>query len=286
MGTMHSTATIVLQNNNVPQPSSAPEDNEGESISPAGAHQRRTPSHCRRSIAPSPRMPLQQYVSGSRPTPPLLSSVPAAAPDDDPGPNLDMLWLLLRSDESVSQLGRIIGDTQTAPGWSGFNARVKCSDAPVPTTVGYLPLIPEPPSNPSAVQEVIARCINISRSLGQQHCILTANQAVYAKAVEIMWHKRAKYPELVIRMGAFHTVCTFLAVIGKRFGYAGLSDLLVESGILGQNSCKAVLGGKHYNRAVRMHKLLYEVVWHKLWQVFEQTLTTGQEADDLQVRQP
>ena len=35
-------------------------------------------------------------------------------------------------------------------------------------------------------------------------------------------------------MGEFHTTCIFLAIIGKRFGDAGLRDLIVEADLLGK----------------------------------------------------
>ena len=58
-----------------------------------------------------------------------------------------------------------------------------------------------------------------------------------------------------MRMGTFHTICTFIAAVGKRFGEAGLVDILVESGVVGSQSVVGVLEGRHYNRAVRMHKV-------------------------------
>ena len=36
-----------------------------------------------------------------------------------------------------------------------------------------------------------------------------------------------------LRMGGFHATCVFLGVIGKRFGEAGLKDLIVETGLIG-----------------------------------------------------
>ena len=42
-------------------------------------------------------------------------------------------------------------------------------------------------------------------------------------------------------MGVFHTICTMLAVIGKRFGDAGLRDLSVESGVIAGGSIAGVL---------------------------------------------
>ena len=62
---------------------------------------------------------------------------------------------------------------------------------------------------------------------------------------------------MVLRMGTFHTVCAFLAAIGKRFSGARLQDILIESGIVATGSVSGVLHGKHYNRAIRTHKVKY-----------------------------
>ena len=55
----------------------------------------------------------------------------------------------------------------------------------------------------------------------------------------------------------FHTICTFLSVIGKRFQDAGLRDVMIESGIISEGS---VFGVPTYNRAIRFHKLMYEAL--------------------------
>ena len=55
-------------------------------------------------------------------------------------------------------------------------------------------------------------------------------------------------------MGVFHTICTMLAFIGKRFGDARLRDISVESGVIADGSIAGVLDGKKYNRAIRLHK--------------------------------
>ena len=58
-----------------------------------------------------------------------------------------------------------------------------------------------------------------------------------------------------MRIGTFHTICAFLAAIGKRFGDAGLADVLMESGIVGSGSVGGVIEGRHYKRAVLTHKV-------------------------------
>ena len=55
----------------------------------------------------------------------------------------------------------------------------------------------------------------------------------------------------------FHTICTFLSVIGKRFQDAGLRDVITESGVISEGS---VFGVRTYNRAIRFQKLMYEAL--------------------------
>ena len=49
-----------------------------------------------------------------------------------------------------------------------------------------------------------------------------------------------------------------LAIIGKHFGEAGLRDLCVEPGVVAGGSVPGVLDGRKYDRAIRVHKLVYE----------------------------
>lgn len=85
--------------------------------------------------------------------------------------------------------------------------------------------------------------------------IIVFDQAIYAKALEIVWQNPEEFQRLVIRMGSFHTICSFMAAIGKRFGDAGLVDILMESGIVCPGSIAGVLEGRHYNRAFHTHKV-------------------------------
>ena len=61
-------------------------------------------------------------------------------------------------------------------------------------------------------------------------------------------------------MGGFHATCAFLGDIGKRFGDAGLKDVIVETWILGENAVQKVLRGKHYNNGMRAHLYVAEAM--------------------------
>ena len=61
-------------------------------------------------------------------------------------------------------------------------------------------------------------------------------------------------------MEGFHTICTFLAVIGKRFQDAGLRDVCVESGVIADGSAAGVLECRSYNCAIQLHKIMFEAL--------------------------
>ena len=67
-------------------------------------------------------------------------------------------------------------------------------------------------------------------------------------------------------------MCIFIAVIGKRFGDAGLRDIVIESNLLGESSVEQMLKGKHYNNAMRVPKYLYDALKRHLIESFEQSL--------------
>jgi len=57
-------------------------------------------------------------------------------------------------------------------------------------------------------------------------------------------------------MVAFHVVLNFFAVVDHRFGSAALHDMLIEADVLASGSVDAVLERRHYNRGLRIHKLV------------------------------
>ncbi len=51
-------------------------------------------------------------------------------------------------------------------------------------------------------------------------------------------------------------------------------DIMIESEIIASGSAKGVLLGKHYNRAIQIHKLLYEAMQTLRLEAFDKSLTT------------
>jgi len=66
-------------------------------------------------------------------------------------------------------------------------------------------------------------------------------------------------------MGAFHTICNALSILGKRFRDAGLKDIYIEAGLVAEGSISGALDGKHYNCAIRVHKCVHEALMRLIW---------------------
>ena len=51
-----------------------------------------------------------------------------------------------------------------------------------------------------------------------------------------------------------------MTVIGKRFEFAGLHDLIVEARLSGPESVNQILNGKEYNYGIRTCKVIFEAL--------------------------
>ena len=66
---------------------------------------------------------------------------------------------------------------------------------------------------------------------------------------------------------------------------SGLKDILVESGVYGENTAQNILNGKQWNRTVRAHKLVFEALWRILWQNILHWLNANQINVDASITQ-
>ena len=129
----------------------------------------------------------------------------------------------------------------------------------------------------ATVHEVLVQSVKIKNTLKLKSIVLVFDQALYAKVTEVQWKQSERFKDIVLRMGAFHTACTMLTVIAKRFQDAGLRDLCIESGVIAEGSVAGVLEGRRYNRAVRLHKLVYEALMRLVWQGFRPWIENNHE---------
>ena len=116
-------------------------------------------------------------------------------------------WMLAR---------KVNEEEQTTPSWTGFNIKVRNDVYISEDIVGYLPTINAPATEMTTVFEILNQTELIRKLLQLQTIVLVMDQALYSKASEIKWQHQQKYPQIVLRLGVFHTICTALAILGKK----------------------------------------------------------------------
>ena len=119
------------------------------------------------------------------------------------------------------------------------------------------------------IQHIIKLSQAASREMQQQYTVLTFDLGVATKAYEILWQNPNIFSDVLVRMSVFHTTRSYLGALGKRLHCSGFEEILVESGICASGSINKVMSGKHYNRAMRVHKLTLEALERLLLKKFE-----------------
>ena len=107
----------------------------------------------------------------------------------------------------------------------------------------YLPTISAPATNMSTIQEVIDRPLTIMHSLKLTSITCIFDQAIFCKVLEIKSKNVNLYKPIVLHLGTFHTLCTILSIMGKRFQDAGLKYLCIDSGVVAGGLVSAMMEG-------------------------------------------
>ena len=92
---------------------------------------------------------------------------------------------------------------------------------------------------------------NLAKSYNIRTANITFDQPLYIKAVDIV---AKAYLDIVVRLGGFHTLMSFLGSFGHLMKSSGSEEIL---GVLyGKNIIEHLVSGKAYARALRGHVLL------------------------------
>ena len=220
---------------------------------------------------------LDVYISGSRVGPHPLKTRENFVEDRSKSAKFaqakNILWILARQQNA---------ENQEIPSWTGFNIKTRDQVSISQDVVQYLPTINAPATELSTVFEILVQSDDIRKQLCLDSIVVTLDQALYAKASEIVWKENC-FKHIILRMGTFHTICNALSILGKRFGDGGLKDILIESQLIAEGSVNGVIDGKHYNRAVRAHKCIYEAMMRLAWSEFIQWLENKDDKDEEEI---
>ena len=149
------------------------------------------------------------------------------------------------------------------PSWSGFQALTTEKDLDM-AVVGYLPPIPDTPTEMKVIYAEIERSEQIRIELETEFIFIEADQAIYTKVMDAMFKMKDEgrnYMDRIIpRMGGFHITICMLRTIYSLFQNIGLVQLLSAAGLGGMGTVKKALKGGDVNEGIHLHKKLFESI--------------------------
>lgn len=119
------------------------------------------------------------------------------------------------------------------------------------------PFINEPPSNKGTLNTALSFARSECDKLHQKTCFVTFDQPLYHKARIIIAEsqERGKLKNVVVRLGGFHLLMSYLGAIGYIMADSGLEALW--SIVYAPQSVKQMLSGHAFARAMRAHILTF-----------------------------
>jgi hypothetical protein len=94
----------------------------------------------------------------------------------------------------------------------------------------------------------------------QKYTFVTFDLAAAKIAFNIVWDNPERFKDVFIHLGAFHIMCSYMGALGKMMTGSGFEETVINSGVCASGSIHQVMSGKHYNRAVRVHKLMVDAI--------------------------
>ena len=169
-----------------------------------------------------------------------------------------------RADENDFAFFEDVISSDLCPEYNGYNTKM-CRDQghslKSKTTVAYLPLIDRPPADTSTMMTAMLKAKRISRSIGQEYVVFTADQQLYRVALHATWENPARFSNIYLRLGGMHLLMSYCGCIGTPMAETGLAEILSVpfGGVL------KMLTGKKYPQNVRAFRILVEELLRPLY---------------------
>ena len=142
--------------------------------------------------------------------------------------------------------------------WTTFMKAVTTSETSK-SLLEYMEVVPLPP-NDTVCKWYLDLLIDMAEDFGLQCIFAHSDEAIYCKMVVLQWLNEGKYDKVVNLLGGFHTIMVKLKILYKKYGALGFRDWWVDAGAIAEGSSVQAVEGRHYFRAIRLHKQSFEAL--------------------------
>ncbi|GFR60927.1 hypothetical protein ElyMa_005417700 [Elysia marginata] len=182
---------------------------------------------------------VQPCFSTVRAEPPFAVQVTAVANNEERQLHQEnFLWVFCRMKMNTSR--------DLFPGWKGWLLSIapnsQDKNHPIKSSVvEYMPLVNAPITEAATVQKVLQISLEASQDLNQPYTFVTFDLAVAKKAYEIVWQNPHNYKTVIIHLGVFHTIMSYLGALGKLVTGSGFEEIVTEARLCAHGSIDGVV---------------------------------------------
>ncbi|XP_071577053.1 uncharacterized protein [Temnothorax nylanderi] len=141
------------------------------------------------------------------------------------------------------------------PMWVYFNAKIIQDESRI-QKIAYLTQINESPTDINVVKETMRRSLTLANECGKMYMQVTYDLAIAKIAYKIQSEEKEEFKQLFIHLSAFHIIMAYFKAVGKFINGCGITNMLVDTGILAQGSVNGFILGSHFNRCRKYHPLV------------------------------
>lgn len=146
------------------------------------------------------------------------------------------------------------------PMWSGLMQMHQKGVYPGKSSFTFFPMIDLDPGDLTCIFSTLHFVTGIAERYGTK-AVITFDQPLYWKAMKIISIESSTSPprQIVLRLGGFHTIMSFLGSIGHLMAGAGLQEVLET--LYASQAVNHMLSGKAVERALRGHLLVEKALY-------------------------
>ncbi|XP_063389678.1 uncharacterized protein LOC134675401 [Cydia fagiglandana] len=165
----------------------------------------------------------------------------------------DALWLFGKSEPSLN-----------IPGWENFISKMPKEKEHQVSEIRPLPVIESPPT-----RDAISTALKEAQKKTKGTCLVTFDQPMYQIAQKIVTNPGSLMLDVVLKLGGFDLIKSFLGVIGFIMSGSGLKELWCT--IYAAEHIEKMMTGHAFARAIRAHFLTRSALFNIITKDFDLT---------------
>ena len=126
------------------------------------------------------------------------------------------------------------------------------------TVETYLPPLSSKITYPRTIYSYLLYFQSLAREMNMPSVNVTLDVGAAINAYKLLWKYSQQFSNVIIHLADFHMMKENFKVLGLLVQSSGFEEIVYQTNLCTSGSLNGVLSGGHYNRAWRVHEIIYE----------------------------